>query len=84
MNGDEVRRIAREKIKADLFGEEFRTDDPLNTMGGLCGQIINQHGIDSFDKYMATIGGIRAMKRCLDMITDAYREANGLEPTEEN
>lgn len=84
MNGEEVRRLAREKIIKELLGEDFRGDRPVETLGGMIGDLVEKYGIASYEDYRQKIGNIYALKLALEIINGAYREANGLDPKEEN
>ena len=81
MNADEVRRLMRERILRRLFGEEYRADRPLESLGGEIGFLID--GYDNTpDKYMKRVGYIAAMKSILIDLDETIKQI--YEPPQEH
>ena len=71
----ELRDLARKKIVADLFGDEWSPSRPWD-MGGIVGHMMaGSHPTESH--YRQSVGRIQGMMAMLDIIDEAEREING-------
>lgn len=74
MDAYELKRVTRKKILVELFGDNFRLEDPLETMGGVFGRIATGSGVPNERAYMISLGIISGLRTALNLLDESTKE----------
>lgn len=79
---DELRRTLRDIATVELFGEDWRSDRPLESIGGSIGELIRSRGLIE-GQFRFRAGYAEGVLDALKMLDEAYKKINEVPQTED-
>ena len=79
---DEIIRAFRIKVAQRIFGDEWRPDRPLESLGAEMEVLLSPNGVKDFADYRARTGRVVGLREAIAVLDEVIRELNDPKPGE--